>query len=139
MGASHGVFQELPETEAPSVHTELRGRSHAGGEGGVSQEHKECGAGGEVGRTRAILGSPGCVHDPVGVAVCDPRVAGQAPGHDGVMRPVLAAELEVPGGGDGPGPGQGGAVGTRAREEGLGSGLGVPSHHPPSHSRLEAD
>lgn len=30
VGAPHGVIQELPEAEAPSLNTELRGGSHAG-------------------------------------------------------------------------------------------------------------
>lgn len=84
------------------------------------------------------LGSPGCIHDPVGVIVCDPRVAGQAPRHDGVMWPVLVAELQVPGVRTVPGPVQRGAWDGGYRRKGRGSGLGVSSH-PPSHSRLEAD
>lgn len=48
-----------------------------------------------------VLSSLGCIHGPVGVIICDPGVAGQAPRHDGVMRAMLTAELQVPGGGDG--------------------------------------
>lgn len=81
MGPSHGVFQELLEAETPSLHTELCGHSHTEGMGGAGQEHKECAGGREAGEQGPLptLGSPGCIQGPVGVIVCDPGVAGQAP------------------------------------------------------------
>lgn len=67
-------------------------------------QHEERGASGEAEentcRHLLTLGSPGCIHGPVGIIICDPGVAGQAPRHDGVMRPMLAAEFQVPGSGD---------------------------------------
>lgn len=84
------------------------------------------------------LGSPGCVHGPVGVIICDPGVAGQAPRHDGVMWLMLAAELQVPGSRDDPGASAGSGYvveGTGGRFWAL--GLGSPAVTP-SHSRLKA-
>lgn len=56
-------------------------------------------------------GTHGClrggVHGPVRGVVCDPGVAGQAAGHDGVVGHVLLVELDVPAGSGGwrwPGP-----------------------------------
>lgn len=87
------------------------------------------------------LGSPGCIHDPVGDIVCDPGVAGQAPRHDGVMWPVLVAELQVPGGEDGAGASAERGLGWRVQKEGSGLwawGLQPPPH--PTHaSRLTED
>ena len=96
MGPSHGVFQEFPEAEGPLLHTEPCGHGRAGGGAGGS------GARGRQGHTCSSWptpGSPGCIHGPVGIVVCDPGVAGQAPRHDGVVRPTLAAKFQVPGGG----------------------------------------
>lgn len=81
MGPSHRVFQEFLEAETPSLHTQLRGHSHAEGTGRAGQEHEECAGGREAGEQSPLptLGAPGCIHGPVGVIVCDPGVAGQAP------------------------------------------------------------
>lgn len=102
---------------------------------------------GQLGRTptepSCTLGSPGHVHGPVGAITCDPGVAGQAPRHDGVMRAVLAAELQVPGGG-------GGARGRcRAGLRGYGStaleerskrwAWGPPLPPPPTHASRQME
>lgn len=143
MGPAHRVFQESPEAEAPSLHTEPRGYSHTG-EGWVCQEHEDCGVGGTVGKNAADPPSPlsslGGVHGPVGVIVCDPGVAGQAPRHDGVMRAMLTAELQVPGGGDGVRGHAGRGSGSRALEEGSGLWAWASSCHPhPTHASRQTE
>lgn len=54
MGPSHGVFQEFPEAEAPLFYTELRGRSHTGGEDGCVSMRSV----GWVGRLRRTPADP---------------------------------------------------------------------------------
>ena len=51
MRPSHRVFQELLEAEAPSLHAELRGHSHAGGTG-----HRDVPATGGWGEGSAPVG-----------------------------------------------------------------------------------
>lgn len=104
MGPAHGVFQEFPEAEAPSLHTELRGHSHT--REGVGVKGTRTVGWWDSWEEQLQIPSPtrsslGCIHGPVGVIICDPGVAGQAPRHDGVMRAMLTAELQVPGGGGG--------------------------------------
>lgn len=114
-------------------------------EGRVCQEHEDWrGGGGQLGRTpqtlSPTLSSLGCVHGPVGVIICDPGVAGQAPRHDGVMRAMMTAELQEPGGGDGArGQCREGlwAKGTTGRIWILGLGSPAPPH--PTHASRQAE
>lgn len=89
---AQGVHEELAEVEAPALHAQLRGGRHPAGDTGV-------GAGSEQPwlPARPLRGRlRGGVHGPVGGVVRDPGVAGQAAGHDGVVRHVLLVELDVP-------------------------------------------
>jgi hypothetical protein len=83
VGTPHGVIQQLPEAEAPSLNAEFCGGSHAGSGGGESK------------REWVFILSPiqghltkapkdwgvllGRIHGPVGDIICDPGVAGQTP------------------------------------------------------------
>lgn len=114
------------------------------GRGGCVRSTRTVGWVGQLGRTPQTppppLSSLGGVHGPVGVIVCDPGVAGQAPRHDGVMRAMLTAELQVPGGGDGDRGHAGRGSGSRALEEGSGLWAWASSCHPhPTHASRQTE
>lgn len=97
---AQGVHEELAEVEAPALHAQLRGGRHPAGDTGVGAGSEQPWPPARPRRARgwrSLRGRlRGGVHGPVGGVVRDPGVAGQAAGHDGVVRHVLLVELDVP-------------------------------------------